>query len=145
MVPWEIYIIEHKDQFVGELLELLRIPSISSLPDHKPHVQSAAEWIAARMNEAGIESVGIIPTHGHPVVYGDWLHAPGKPTVLIYGHFDVQPVDPLELWENQPFEPVIQPFSWVALTLSHRPLFKIFPRTGSFTKNMSCIPRAGWS
>ncbi len=108
MVPWEIYIIEHKDQFVGELLELLRIPSISSLPDHKPHVQSAAEWIAARMNEAGIESVRIIPTHGHPVVYGDWLHAPGKPTVLIYGHFDVQPVDPLELWENQPFEPVIK-------------------------------------
>jgi acetylornithine deacetylase/succinyl-diaminopimelate desuccinylase-like protein len=108
MVPWETYIIEHKDQFVGELLELLRIPSISSLPDHKPHVQSAAEWIAARMNEARIESVRIMPTGGHAVVYGDWLHAPGKPTVLIYGHFDVQPVDPLELWENQPFEPVIK-------------------------------------
>jgi acetylornithine deacetylase/succinyl-diaminopimelate desuccinylase-like protein len=108
MVPWETYVIEHKDQFVSELLELLRIPSISSLPDHKVHVQSAAEWIAARMNEAGIESVQIMRTYGHPVVYGDWLHAPGKPTVLIYGHFDVQPVDPLGLWENQPFEPVIK-------------------------------------
>jgi len=108
MVPWETYLIEHKDRFVGELLELLRIPSISSLPDHKPHVRSAAEWIAARMNQAGIESVRIMPTGGHPVVYGDWLHAPGKPTVLIYGHFDVQPVDPLELWENHPFEPAIK-------------------------------------
>ena len=108
MIPWEIYVTEHKDQFVRELLELLRIPSISSLPDHKPHTQSAAEWIEARMNAAGIESVQIMPTGGHPVVYGDWLRVPGKPTVLIYGHFDVQPVDPLELWENHPFEPVIK-------------------------------------
>ena len=108
MVPWETYLNERKDQFVRELLELLRIPSISSLPDHKPHVQSAAEWMEARMNEAGIESVQIMATGGHPVVYGDWLHTPSKPTVLIYGHFDVQPVDPLELWENQPFEPVIK-------------------------------------
>jgi len=108
MNPWETYLIEHKDRFVSELLELLRIPSISSLPDHKFHVQGAAEWIAARMNAAGIESVRIMPTNGHPVVYGDWLHAPGKPTALIYGHFDVQPVDPLELWENQPFEPAIK-------------------------------------
>jgi len=108
MNPWETYLVEHKDRFVGELLEFLRIPSISSLPDHKAHVQSAAEWTAARMNAAGIESVRIMPTRGHPLVYGDWLHAPGKPTVLIYGHFDVQPVDPLELWQNQPFEPVIK-------------------------------------
>jgi len=108
MNTWETYLVEHKDQFIGELLEFLRIPSISSLPDYKPHVQRAAEWIAARMSAAGIESVRIMPTHGHPVVYGDWLHAPGKPTVLIYGHFDVQPVDPLELWENQPFDPAIK-------------------------------------
>jgi acetylornithine deacetylase/succinyl-diaminopimelate desuccinylase-like protein len=108
MVAWETYLNERKDQFVSELLEFLRIPSISSLPDNKPHVQSAAEWVEARMNRSGIESVQIMPTGGHPVVYGDWLHAPGKPTVLVYGHFDVQPVDPLELWENQPFEPVIK-------------------------------------
>lgn len=108
MALWEIYLNEHNDRFIRELLEFLSIPSISSLPDHTLHVQEAAEWVAARMREAGIESARIMPTGGHPVVYGDWLHAPGKPTVLIYGHFDVQPVDPLDLWEHHPFEPVIK-------------------------------------
>jgi len=108
MGAWETYLDEHKDQFVNELLEFLRIPSISSLPDHRPDVKRAAEWVEARMKAAGIESVRIMPTGGHPVVYGDWLHNPGKPTVLIYGHFDTQPVDPLDLWDNAPFEPVIK-------------------------------------
>jgi acetylornithine deacetylase/succinyl-diaminopimelate desuccinylase-like protein len=108
MIAWETYLSEQKDQFIGQLMEFLRIPSISSSPEHRAHVQNAAEWLAKRMNEAGIESAKIMPTGGHPVVYGDWLHAPGKPTVLIYGHFDVQPVDPLELWESEPFEPAIK-------------------------------------
>ncbi len=108
MIPWETHLTEHKGQFIDELIEFLRIPSISSSPEHRPHVRDAAEWLAERMNEAGIESVEIMPTGGHPVVYGDWLHAPGKPTILIYGHFDVQPVDPLELWENPPFEPAVK-------------------------------------
>jgi acetylornithine deacetylase/succinyl-diaminopimelate desuccinylase-like protein len=108
MTAWENYLNEHKDQFIDELLEFLRIPSISSLPDHTLHVQRAAEWVEARMTRAGIESVHILPTGGHPVVYGDWLHARGKPTVLIYGHFDTQPVDPLEVWEIPPFEPLIK-------------------------------------
>ncbi len=108
MIPWETYLNEHKDQFINELLEFLRIPSISSLPDHMPDVQQAAEWVEARMKRAGIESVRIMPTGGHPVVYGDWLHAEGKPTVLIYGHFDTQPVDPLDLWDNPPFEPAVK-------------------------------------
>ena len=108
MTEWQNYLQEHKDRFINELLEFLRIPSISSLPDHKPDVRQAAEWVEARMKEAGIESVQIMPTGGHPVVYGDWLHAPGKPTVMIYGHFDTQPVDPLHLWDNPPFEPVIK-------------------------------------
>ena len=107
MVPWENYLNNRRDQFISELLLFLRIPSISSLPDHTPHVHKAAEWVEARMREAGIESTQVMQTGGHPVVYGDWLHAPGKPTVLIYGHFDVQPVDPLDLWEYPPFEPVI--------------------------------------
>src|SRR5690606_27810305 len=68
----------------------------------------AAEWVAARLQTAGIEGVQILPTGGHPVVYGEWLHAPGKPTIMIYGHFDVQPVDPLHLWDSPPFEPVIK-------------------------------------
>ena len=108
MGTWETYLDEHRERFIRDLKEFLRIPSISGLSDHRPHVHQAAEWIEARMAGAGIESVHIMPTGGHPVVYGDWLHAPGKPTVLIYGHFDVQPVDPLDLWENPPFEPVIK-------------------------------------
>ena len=108
MSPWENYLNEHKDQYLKELLDFLRIPSISSLSDYWHHVQTGAEWVEARMKAAGIESVRIMPTGGQPVVYGDWLHAPGKPTVLIYGHFDVQPVDPLELWDNPPFEPSLK-------------------------------------
>ena len=108
MSEWEAYLNEHREKFVNELMEFLRIPSISSLPDHVIDVQKAAEWVAARMKTAGIESVRIMPTGGHPVVYGDWLHTPGRPTVLIYGHFDTQPVDPLDLWKNPPFEPIIK-------------------------------------
>ncbi len=108
MSPWENHLNEHRDQYLKELMDFLRIPSISSLSDHTPHVQQAAEWVEARMKSAGIQSVRIMPTGGHPVVYGDWLHAPGKPTVLIYGHFDVQPVDPLDLWSSPPFEPTLR-------------------------------------
>ncbi len=108
MLAWETYLDHHKDQFINELLDLLRIPSISSLSEHKLEVQRAAEWVASRMKAAGIEAVRIMPTGGHPVVYGEWLHVPGRPTVLIYGHFDTQPVDPLDEWENPPFEPTVK-------------------------------------
>jgi acetylornithine deacetylase/succinyl-diaminopimelate desuccinylase-like protein len=108
MATWKTYLEEHQDKFLQELLEFLRIPSVSSLPDHKEDVQRAAVWVADRLQASGIENVQVLPTGGHPVVYGDWLHAPGKPTILIYGHFDTQPVDPLELWTQPPFEPVIR-------------------------------------
>ena len=108
MTDWETYLSEHRESFLNELLEFLRIPSISALPPHAADVQRAAQWVQTRMKAAGIESVRIMPTGGHPVVYGEWLHAPGKQTVLIYGHFDTQPVDPLALWESPPFEPVIK-------------------------------------
>ena len=108
MAEWQTYLHERKDRFINELIEFLRIPSISSLPEHTPDVQHAAEWVEARMKAAGIDSVEIMPTGGHPVVYGDWLHASDKPTVMIYGHFDTQPVDPLDLWDNPPFEPIIK-------------------------------------
>ena len=108
MVAWETYLNEHRNQFINELLEFLRIPSISSLPDHRSDVQRAAEWLEAKMKAAGMESVRIMPTEGHPVVYGDWLHTSDRPTVLIYGHFDTQPVDPLDLWDNPPFEPIVK-------------------------------------
>lgn len=106
-MTWETYLLEHQAQHQSELLEFLSIPSISSLPDHASDVQRAAQWVANRLTTAGLEKVQILPTGGHPVVYGEWLHAPDKPTVLIYGHFDTQPVDPLELWTHPPFEPTI--------------------------------------
>jgi acetylornithine deacetylase/succinyl-diaminopimelate desuccinylase-like protein len=108
MSSWQTYLSENQDRFVEEMLEFLSIPSVSSLPEHAADVQAAAEWVAARMQQAGIENVEIMPTGGHPVVYGDWRHEPGKPTILIYGHFDTQPVDPEELWKTPPFTPAIE-------------------------------------
>lgn len=91
------------------LQDLLRIPSISTFSDHKPRMLEAAGWLQQRLEEIGLEAVEIMPTEGHPVVFGQWLHAGSEaPTVLYYGHYDVQPADPLELWTNEPFEPVIR-------------------------------------
>jgi acetylornithine deacetylase/succinyl-diaminopimelate desuccinylase-like protein len=106
-MTWETYLVEHQSQHQNELLQFLSIPSISSLPEHAADVQRAAQWVADRLPLAGLEHVQVLATGGHPVVYGEWLHAPEKPTVLIYGHFDTQPVDPLELWTHPPFEPKI--------------------------------------
>ncbi len=108
MISWENYLMDHREHFINELLDFLRFPSISALPAHPGDVQRTAQWAESRMKAAGIESVRILPTGGHPVVYGDWLHAPGMPTVLIYGHFDTQPADPLDLWDNPPFEPLLR-------------------------------------
>jgi acetylornithine deacetylase/succinyl-diaminopimelate desuccinylase-like protein len=97
-----------REQALNEFTRFLSIPSISSLPEHADDVRTAARWVADRLQTAGIEHVKVMETGGHPAVYGDWLHASGKPTVLIYGHFDVQPVDPLDLWETGPFSPEIR-------------------------------------
>ncbi|HEY3740608.1 MAG TPA: M20/M25/M40 family metallo-hydrolase, partial [Bryobacteraceae bacterium] len=99
------YVDEHRVRLLDELKEFLRIPSISTAPEHSGDIRTAAEWVAQKLSDAGLENVEIIPTGRHPLVYGDWLHAPGKPTVLCYGHYDVQPPDPLELWHTPPFEP----------------------------------------
>jgi acetylornithine deacetylase/succinyl-diaminopimelate desuccinylase-like protein len=88
-------------------MDLIRIPSISTLPEHAPDCRRAAEWIAADLERIGLEHVEVAETGGHPVVYADWLHADGAPTVLVYCHYDVQPVDPLDLWTSPPFEPVV--------------------------------------
>ena len=108
MTSWLNYIEARRERYVEELSDFLRIPSISSLSEHEDDVRRAAEWVAQRLKKAGLDAVEVMPTGGHPVVYGQWLHVPGKPTVLIYGHFDVQPVDPLELWTTPPFEPEIR-------------------------------------
>ncbi|MER2000504.1 MAG: M20/M25/M40 family metallo-hydrolase, partial [Lysinibacillus sp.] len=105
---FDAYFTKNRDKHLTELNEFLRIPSISSLSEHKQDMQLAAAWLAAAMKRVNLENVRIDETGGHPVVYGDWLHAPGKPTILLYGHYDVQPVDPLELWETAPFEPTIR-------------------------------------
>src|ERR1700735_2792278 len=92
-------------RFLEELKTLLRIPSISTLPEHAGDVRHAAESLARELERIGLEHVQVIETQGHPLVYGDWLHAPGKPTCLSYGHYDVQPPDPLDEWLTPPFSP----------------------------------------
>jgi acetylornithine deacetylase/succinyl-diaminopimelate desuccinylase-like protein len=97
----------HRPEFLEQLKTWVRIPSISTDPDRRGDVRRAAEWLAAEMRRVGIENVEIIPTAGHPVVYGDWLHAGAAlPTVLVYGHYDVQPADMVDGWDSNPFEPI---------------------------------------
>ncbi|MBI1792826.1 MAG: dipeptidase [Chloroflexi bacterium] len=100
---------QNNERFLAELKEVLAIPSISTDPEHKADMQKAAEWMAAQLRTIGMNNVQIMPTGGHPVVYGDWMDA-GKsaPTVMIYGHYDVQPADPLELWQTPPFEATVR-------------------------------------
>jgi acetylornithine deacetylase/succinyl-diaminopimelate desuccinylase-like protein len=98
----------NRDRYLDELKALLAIPSISALPEHAADVKRCADWCADEMRRVGLQNVHLIPTPGYPVVYGDWLGAAGAPTILFYGHYDVQPVDPLNLWETPPFEATIR-------------------------------------
>lgn len=102
------FISENKDRFLEELLDLLRIPSVSADPAYKADVLQTAENVAQRLREAGADKVEVCPTAGYPIVYGEKLLDASLPTVLVYGHYDVQPPDPLDLWESGPFEPVIK-------------------------------------
>ncbi len=104
---WQKYLEDNRSRLLNELIEFLSIPSASAVPENAADVERAGAWLAAKLARVGIEHAAVLPTGGHPVVYGDWLHAPGKPTFLIYGHFDTQPVDPLSLWHTPPFEPTI--------------------------------------
>lgn len=102
------FVRDSHDRYLAELKEFAAIPSISTLPENKPDMQRAAEWIVKQLTGMGFTGVQIMPTAGHPVVYGEWLGAPGKPTVLVYGHYDVQPVDPLNEWVSPPFEATVR-------------------------------------
>lgn len=102
------YLEQNRERHLDELFAFLRIPSVSQLSRHQQDIRECAEWTARQLEAAGMEHIEIIATDGNPVVYGDWLHAKEKPTVLIYGHYDVQPAEPLDLWDSPPFEPEIR-------------------------------------
>src|SRR5215831_11935468 len=102
------FIEEKRDQHLEELCDFLRIPTVSAKSEHKPDIEKGARWVAERLRAAGFESVEIVPTNLHPLVYAESLNAPGKPTVLFYGHYDVQPPEPLELWTSPAFEPQVR-------------------------------------
>jgi acetylornithine deacetylase/succinyl-diaminopimelate desuccinylase-like protein len=102
------YVNSNKERFLNELLDLLKIPSISAKPEHKPDMFTTAEAVKQRLIEAGADKVEICQTKGYPVVYGEKIIDSSKPTVVVYGHYDVQPADPLNLWDSPPFEPVIK-------------------------------------
>ena len=102
------YIRAHREQSMQSLMQLCSIPSISTLSDHRPDMESAVDWVVERMSAVGLNGVRVLPTGGYPVVYGENLGADGQPTVLIYGHYDVQPDDPIEEWLSPPSD---QPFA----------------------------------
>src|SRR5690242_2415160 len=103
MTQLDYYISANEWRFLEELQACLRIPSISTLPEHAGDVRRAAEFAAEQLRQIGFEQAQLIDTQGHPLVYGEWLKEEGKPVLLIYGHYDVQPVDPVELWDTPPF------------------------------------------
>ena len=97
-----------RDEYLNELREFLRIPSVSAKTEHKADIERAAKWVAEKLTEAGFKTVQIVSTALHPLVYAESLEAPGKPTVLFYGHYDVQPAEPLDLWTSPAFEPTVR-------------------------------------
>jgi acetylornithine deacetylase/succinyl-diaminopimelate desuccinylase-like protein len=107
-MPTPVYLNQHQNRFLEELLDWLRIPSVSADPKFSGDVLRAADFLKARLEEAGATHVEICPTAGYPIVYGEYFAGPDRPTVLVYGHYDVQPADPYELWTSPPFEPVIK-------------------------------------
>src|SRR5262245_66642329 len=101
-----IYAHSQRGRFVAELSEFVRFPSVSAQPQHATDVRHCAAWLATHLRELGLEHVHVVPTAGHPLVYAEWLHARDRPTLLVYGHYDVQPADPLDVWRAPHFKPV---------------------------------------
>ena len=104
----DAFVESNRERFLEELKTFLRIPSISTLPENRADIEHAAQFVADGLRDAGLENIEVIATEKHPLVYADWMHAPDKPTVLFYGHYDVQPADPLDLWKSPPFEPTVR-------------------------------------
>ncbi len=108
MEAFDTYLSERRAEHLEQYKHFLTIPSVSTKSEHKPDVERCASFLAEHLRAIGCEHVELLPTTGNPIVYADWLHAPGRPTVVLYGHYDVQPPEPLELWHNPPFEPEIR-------------------------------------
>ncbi len=106
--PWEQYLVEQEPQHLEKLKDFLHIPSVSALPQHRPDMQQAADWLVQQLQAIGIPEITILSTENHPVVYGCWPVSSKRPTIMIYGHYDVQPPDPLDRWESPPFDLVIR-------------------------------------
>ncbi len=103
------YARQHSERSLNQLFDFIRIPSVSTLPERAADVRRAAEWLAANLSQAGFERVEVVPTSGHPIVYAEWMGAgPSAPTVLVYGHYDVQPADMADCWDSNPFEPILR-------------------------------------
>lgn len=138
------YINENQQRFLDELFGLLRIPSISSIADHKPDMIKAAEYWKETLLKAGADKAQVMPTDGNPVVYGEKIINPSLPTILVYGHYDVMPVDPIELWKSQPFEPEIRDGKiWArgadddkGQAFMHAKAFEMMVRTGNLPCNV---------
>jgi acetylornithine deacetylase/succinyl-diaminopimelate desuccinylase-like protein len=107
-MPAPAYLTQHQNRFLEELIDWLRIPSVSADPKFHGDVLRAADYLKIKLEEAGAQNVELCPTAGNPIVYGEYFAGPDRPTVLVYGHYDVQPADPYELWTSPPFEPVIK-------------------------------------
>ena len=104
----QAYINTNKDRFLNELMELLRIPSVSADSSFNNDVQKCAEALSTNLESIGLSNVHVYPTAGHPIVYGERIIDDALPTVLVYGHYDVQPADPLDLWHSDPFDPIVK-------------------------------------
>ncbi|MDO8996297.1 MAG: dipeptidase [Sediminibacterium sp.] len=147
MDSWKQYQDAHKEEFLAELIDLLKIPSISARSENKADMLHCAEVVKQRLAEAGADTVTIYPTQGHPIVYAEKIIDPSKPTVLVYGHYDVQPADPLELWHSGPFEPVIKDGKIYARGSAddkgqfymHVKALETFTKTNSFCTNIKFL------
>jgi acetylornithine deacetylase/succinyl-diaminopimelate desuccinylase-like protein len=147
MQAWKDYQEKNKDRFLEELITLLRIPSVSARSEHKPDMQTCAEAVRKSLHDAGADKAEIYPTDGHPIVYGEKIIDPAKPTILVYGHYDVQPPDPLDLWHSGPFDPVIRDGRLYARgsaddkgqVYMHVKAFETMVRTSTLTCNVKFI------
>ena len=136
------YLEANKERYLNELKEFLAIPSVSSQTDHANDMRRCAEWIAQELQKIAMQNIQIMDTPGHPVVFGEWLGAPGKPTVLLYGHYDVQPVDPVDLWTTPPFEATIRDGNLYARgsTDDKGQIFAHFKALEAYLKNTGGLP-----